>query len=88
MPLMTRPQPHLPGTLEGLVALATSTLDVIADQQAVLTDLSGLLARIERHLEGQASDRSLLLLDTREALRLAERERLLTRPWLNRLGGR
>jgi hypothetical protein len=57
--------PQLPGTLEGLVNLATTTLGVIADQDAVVTDLVALLVRLERHLEGASCDRTVLLFDTR-----------------------
>jgi hypothetical protein len=73
--------------LEGLIALATGALGVIDDQHAMLLDLTALLQRVERHLEGQPIDLTRLLFDTRDALRLADRRQAATRPWRMRLGG-
>jgi hypothetical protein len=68
------------------VELATTALGVIDDQQAMMLDLTALLQRVERHLEGQPIDMTLLLYDTRDALRLADRRQAATRPWRMRLG--
>ncbi|MGE0539732.1 MAG: hypothetical protein AB7R89_06100 [Dehalococcoidia bacterium] len=81
-------RPKLPGTLEGLVEFATQAMAVVGNQDDVVADLTGLLARIERHLEGQGGDPFVLLLDTRDALRMADIVRDATRPWLARVGVR
>jgi hypothetical protein len=87
MTLMTHAPPQLPGTLEGLVELATTALGVIDDQQTVMMDLTTLLQQVEHHLEGQPIDVTLLLFDTRDALRQIDRSQAATRPWRTRLGG-
>jgi hypothetical protein len=84
----TARRPRLPGTLEGLVELAGQAIELVDVQNDALAEISGLLARIERYLEGEGGDEFVLLLDTREGLRRAGSVREGTRPWLMRLGAR
>lgn len=86
MATITDLRPRLPGTLEGLVRVAEQAVDVVQEQEDALVELTGVLARIERHFEGHGGDVTVLLLDTRDALRLADLVREGVRPWLMRLG--